>query len=328
MLGAFFSLLAAFSFALNNSITRRGVIGGTVIQAMAITVPLGVPLFLILVVVFGQWAALFAFTPRAIIYLSIAGVLHFLWGRYCNYRASKAIGANLQGPASQTDLLFTLLLAVWVLDEKLTPLRILGIILVVGGPMLTMIDDIRQAKALEAKKTATGWQPSYVEGYTFAVLSGTGYGVSPIFVRLGLQDVGIGAGFAGPLVSYIAAMLVFSLLYLVPGTWAHVRATDRQSAKWFCLAGFTVFLSQMFRYLALSVAPVSVVQPIQRMTLVFRFFFSWWMNSQHEVFGGKVIASTLVALAGALLLSLSTDFVIAHVPLPQWLADLVRLEWP
>ena len=328
MLGAFFSLLAAFSFALNNATTRRGVVNGTVIQGMALTVPIGVPLFAVLVMIFGQWSALFNFTPRAILYLSLAGCLHFLWGRYCNYRASKAIGANLQGPASQTDLLFTLLLAVWVLGEKLTPLRVVGIILVVGGPMLTMFDDIRQAKAQEAKKTASGWQPSYVEGYTFAVLSGTGYGVSPIFVRLGLQDVGIGASFAGPLVSYVAATLVFSLIYLIPGQWAHVRSTDRKSAKWFCLAGCTVFVSQMFRYLALSVAPVTVVQPIQRMTLVFRFFFSWWMNPQHEVFGGRVIVSTAVALLGAIILSISTDLVIDHVPMPGWLSDILRLEWP
>ena len=147
MLGALFSLLAAFSFALNNATTRRGVVGGTVLQAMGITVPMGVPLFLALTLAFDQWGALFSFTPRAIFYLSIAGVLHFVWGRYCNYRASKAIGANLQGPASQTDLLFTLLLAVWILGEKLTPLRVVGIVLVVGGPMLTILDDLRSAKA-------------------------------------------------------------------------------------------------------------------------------------------------------------------------------------
>ena len=146
MLGAFLSLLAATMFALNNAMTRRGVLTGTVVQAMAITVPMGAPLFFLLLLAFGQVGALTQFSGMTILYLSIAGVLHFVWGRYCNYRASKAIGTNLQGPASQSDIIFTLALAMWLLDEKLTPLRVLGIVLVIGGPLMTMIGDLRAAR--------------------------------------------------------------------------------------------------------------------------------------------------------------------------------------
>ena len=28
----------------------------------------------------------------------MAGIVHFVWGRYCNYRAVQAIGSNLAGP--------------------------------------------------------------------------------------------------------------------------------------------------------------------------------------------------------------------------------------
>ena len=94
-------------FALNNAMTRRGVLTGTVVQGMAITVPMGAPLFFLLLLVFGQVGVLLQFSGMTILYLSIAGVLHFVWGRYCNYRASKAIGTNLQGPASQSDIIFT-----------------------------------------------------------------------------------------------------------------------------------------------------------------------------------------------------------------------------
>jgi uncharacterized membrane protein len=328
LLGAFFAICAAFSFALNNAASRRGVISASVIQGMAITVPMGVPLFALFVTMFGQWGAFFGFSGRQVFWLSAAGCLHFLWGRYCNYRANKAIGTNLAGPAGQSDIIITLSIAVLALGEKVTPLRALGIVLVVLGPMVTMLDDIRSAKRAEAKKLASGWRPNYGEGYTFALLSGLGYGLSPICVRLGMQDAGIGAGFAGPLVSYIAAVCVFSLMYLRPGQWAHVRQIDGRSARIFCIAGCTVFMSHMFRYLALSVAPVSVVQPIQRLSLIFRFGFSWWFNPGHEVFSTKVFWSTGLALCGALLLSLSTDFVLAHIPAPPWLAAFLRLEWP
>ena len=228
MLGAFLSLLAATMFALNNAMTRRGVLTGTVVQAMAITVPMGAPLFFLLLLVFGQVGALTQFSGLSILYLSIAGVLHFVWGRYCNYRASKAIGTNLQGPASQSDIVFTLALAMWLLDEKLTPLRVLGIVLVVAGPLVTMVGDLRAARDMQKPVETEGFQPLYVEGYLFAVLSGTGYGLSPIFVRLALRDtgMGIGGGLAGAFVSYVAATLFVSLFAFLPGQIAHVRKLD------------------------------------------------------------------------------------------------------
>ena len=44
--------------------------------------------------------------------LIVAGIIHFAWGRYCNYRATKAIGANLVAPVQQYSLILTLVLAV------------------------------------------------------------------------------------------------------------------------------------------------------------------------------------------------------------------------
>ena len=317
-------------FALNNAMTRRGVLTGTVVQGMAITVPMGAPLFFLLLLVFGQVGVLLQFSGTTILYLSIAGVLHFVWGRYCNYRASKAIGTNLQGPASQSDIIFTLALAMWLLDEKLTPLRVLGIVLVIGGPLMTMIGDLRAAREQQKPGATEGFQPLYVEGYLFAVLSGTGYGLSPIFVRLALRDtgLGVGGGLAGAFVSYVAAALFVLLFAFIPGQIAHVRKLDPGTRNWFIGSGLTVMLSQMFRYLALSVAPVSVVQPIQRLSLVFRFFFSYLLNRDHEVFSSKVWVSTGVALVGAILLSLSAEQVTAFLPLPDWLAAIIRIEWP
>ena len=67
------------------------------------------------------------FSPRALAALALAGILHFVWGRYCNYRATSAIGTNLVAPVQQVNLIVTLSLAIWLLGEQLTPLRVLGI---------------------------------------------------------------------------------------------------------------------------------------------------------------------------------------------------------
>ena len=56
MLGILFGILAAASFGFNSASARRGVIGGTPFQAMAISMPLGLIMFAVLASIAGQWS--------------------------------------------------------------------------------------------------------------------------------------------------------------------------------------------------------------------------------------------------------------------------------
>jgi uncharacterized membrane protein len=339
MLGGFLAICSAACFAFNNASVRRAVLTGSIIQGMAITVPIGVPLFFLGALVTGNLMAVAGFSATEIAALSGAGIAHFVWGRYCNYRATRAMGTNLVAPVQQFNLLVTLVIAISFLGEHLTPLKILGIALILLGPTFTMSRgkkaappgerDVVEEKItpIDAEKPVA-FQPKYAEGYTFSILSALGYGLSPILIRIGLENHGAGASFAGGLVAYIAGTAVFALVLLWPGQWRHVRSTDREAAKWFTFSGFLVFFSQMFLYMALSLAPVTVVAPINRLSLLFRLYFSRLLNPQHEVFGGGVILATVVSLAGALALTLSIDMVQSHLPLPESVAQLLNWRWP
>jgi drug/metabolite transporter (DMT)-like permease len=338
VLGGFLALLSAAVFAFETATARRGVLTATVVQALSITVPLGVPIFFVVAAAFGALSTVLGFSTEAFVYLALAGVLHFVWGRYCNYRASKAMGANLVAPVQQGNLLVTLALAIWILGEHLTPLRVLGIVLVVLGPALTYDRTRRKPPGVKTADTIAGapietearkvFQPNYAEGYLFALLSSTGYGISPVLVRLALENKSLEASLGGGLISYVAATLAFALILLLPGQWRHVRALDRGAAKWFAISGVCVCFAQMLRYMALVLAPVSVVTPIQRTSLLFRLYFSRIINPEHEVFGGRIILATVVSLAGALALSASTEVVQSVVPLPDWANTFLNWRWP
>ncbi len=337
MLGGFLAICSAACFAFNNASVRRGVLTASIIQGMAITVPLGVPLFFIATLVSGNLAAVMGFSPIALAALAAAGIMHFVWGRYCNYRATRAIGTNLVAPIQQFNLLVTLALAVWLLGEYLTPLKILGIGLILLGPTLTMsgkqalpgeraVSD-EKITPIDAEKPAA-FQPKYAEGYTFSLLSAIGYGLSPILVRVGLENQGIGVSLAGGLVAYSAATAVFALILLWPGRWRHVCSTDPGAMKWFTFSGFLVFFSQMFLYMAMSIAPVTVVSPINRLSILFRLYFSRLLNPRHEVFGGSVVLATVVSLTGALALTLSVELVQSLLPLPERVVSALNWRWP
>lgn len=326
MLGGLLALLASATFAVSNVSVRRGVITGSVFQGMAITVPIGAPLFLVVTVAIGAFPAIFAFAPLPAIYLALAGIVHFIVGRYGNYRAINAMGANLAIPVQQTSLLFSLAIALWLLGESLTPLKILGIVLVLVGPAM-MIQPPR-GPAGESPAKATAFRPRYAEGFTFALLSALAYGVSPVFVRAALRGADAGASMAGGFLSYAAATAVIALVLLVPSGRRQVFSIEPRALRWFTLSGVFVCVSQMVRYMALALAPVTVVQPILRLTMVFSVVFSWMINRDHEVFGLRIVAGIVVSLVGALALTVNIEFLLALFSLPDSVAAAARWKWP
>lgn len=330
MLGGILALLSAAAFAFNNAAARRGVLHGTVLQAMAISVPFGVPFFFAGVLIFGSLDDLGAFTGREIAWLAAAGVLHFVFGRYANYRGAKAIGAVMMGPIQDLNILVSLILAVIFLGEKITPLMAIGIALVVFGPTLVFEGKGKaEAKTGVKPKPAAAFKPAYAEGFLFAALSGLAYGASPILVRIGLEGApDIGRGVAAGLISYVAATLVVGAFLLMPGGFRHVRAMGRQEALWFTLAGLFVGIAQMTRYMALAIAPVAVVAPIMRLSSIFRIYFSWLLNRHHERFSSSVILATVVSLIGAIILGLSADSVAAWLGLSPEAGAFLGRKWP
>lgn len=330
MLGIVFSILCAATFALNATAARRAVLSGTVVQGLMVTVPLGVPLFAVLVAIVGEWRLLGNFPLDAYAWFAAAGIVHFVIGRYGNYASAGAIGTNLAAPILQSEVIITLVLAMLLLGESLTPLRAFGIALIMIGPGLIGVREDGKKEADAAvngtAQTKAGFQPRYAEGYAYAVLAAVAYGCSPIFIGLGLKAAGGAGVIAGGLVSYVAATLAVGvILLMVPKSTFRL---DRTALGWFAFAGLFAFLSQAFRYAAMGLAPVSVVTALQRLSSLFRIYFGWIINREHEVFDRSVILATVVSMVGAIALSISTELFLSLADWPDWLVRLAKLKWP
>lgn len=330
MLGILFSVLAAATFAFNATAARRGVLSASVAQGMAITVPMGVPLSLLVAAIFGQLTQIFAFSFEGVVWMALAGIVHFVVGRYGNYGAARAIGTNLSANVIQLDVVVSLALAMWLLGESLTPLRALGIVLVLAGPMLAYRRTSPVAAPMPKPAGAqAAFEPKYAEGYLYSALAAVCYGISPVLVGLGLRDMAPGTGgLAGVVISYVFATIVVVGLIVTTGQWQRTFAIEPKAAKWFVFAGVFVLLSHVFRYVAISLLPVSVVTTLQRLSTIFRFYFGWMLNREHEVFEPRVFIATAVSLLGAVAISISTDLFLSLAAWPDWLVRLVRMQWP
>jgi uncharacterized membrane protein len=97
---------------------------------------------------------------------------------------------------------------------------------------------------------------------------------------------------------------------------------SRKALPWFTLSAVAVWASQLFRYMALAIAPVTVVQPIQSLSLIFRMIFGFFINREHEALDRYVIGGILLSFTGALALSISDEIVTQYMTLPDWLVPL------
>jgi drug/metabolite transporter (DMT)-like permease len=329
VLGAILSLLSAATFALNITAARRGVVTGTPIQGTALTVPIGVACFLAATAAIEQIAHLDAFPPTAAGWMAAVGLLHFLLGRYCNYRANQAAGVNITAPVIQLQIVVTLALAVIVLQEPCSILQIVGAVVMLAGALLTQYQ--RPGSSIAAGSATAGMHRSkgvfiarYGPGYLFASLAALAYGTSPIMARFALEGTGPGGGILGGLVAYTAATAVVGLAMIWPPLRREVAAVKRENVRWFAYSGVFVALAQGLFFSAIAVAPIMLVSPLLQFSLLFRLLFSKLFNPDHEIFGRLVVAGVAASIVGSLIVSADTDTILRLVPMPQWLAAALR----
>jgi len=345
LLGVLYAALGAFTFALNNVAMRRGVVTGSVLQGMAMTVPIGGLSFLVMTVAFGQLGQLAMFPAVALAWLAGQGVVHFVLGRYCNYKSNQLMGVNLAAPVVQLQVPFAMMLAVATLHEKFTVLQAIGSALMLGGSFVTQnkagqnrekasfpptmaIAGVSSQGELDAPNPTQepAFRPRVFSGYLFALGAAACYGTSPLMARQAFLSAPDAGSAAAGCFAYAAATLFFALVLLKPGSWVDIRGMSRANLPWFLSSAILVAISQAFVYASLAVAPLMVVTPILQLSLVFRLFLSQSINRDYEVMNGAVLVGALTAVLGSVLVSLNTDEVMKLLDLPPLLADFLRFR--
>ena len=268
-LGIIFALLGAFSFSLNSVTMRRGISRGAASQGLYVTVFLGAALFLLASVATGQVFNLGSVTANDFAFMGAAGIVHMLGGRYCNYRAMGAIGANRAQPVVGMATLVSVLIAIAFLNETLDVMKGVGIVLVMIGPALVVPRRRSTPQPASVVPDVVGaelkpFQPKMMEGYFFSGLAALLWGAGPVLMRAGVDSNGLGV--LGGTIAYLAAAAVLALTLLIPGQASGALTLDKSARKFFFLAGLGSGFANGFRFSALALAPVSVVIPLMRTT--------------------------------------------------------------
>ncbi len=315
--------------------------GATATQGAFITVLMGVPLGLAAVVITGQLFRFGEVSANGYLLLAAAGIVHFGIGRYCNYRAVGAIGAPRAITIQAVAIPYSVLMAIFLLGEQPTGIMLGGIALILLGPAVMVErrkspsspssgaarrENVRgeqifhphpsplsqergQAEASAppasappaSASPASAMEVRQVEGYTFALLAAAAYGTSPLLIRAALEDATRTAAI-GTFVAYFGAAAVLMASLALPGQRQLIGAINLRYLRLFGGAGLSVFLAQLFRFFALSLADVTVVNPLQRMSGVFTLILTYFVNRSLERLDWRVVTGVMVSFAGSALL--------------------------
>ncbi|MYF65542.1 MAG: DMT family transporter, partial [Chloroflexi bacterium] len=199
-------------------------------------------------------------------------------------------------------------MAVILLDEVVTLAMLFAIGLVLLGPAVilerrprTSAPAASSGGAESPRATRNPLELRFLEGYVFATLAAVAYGTSPLLIRAALMDATRTAAI-GTFVAYFGASAVLLATLVIPGRRQLIRAINLRYMRLFGGAGLMVFLAQLLRFFALSVADVSVVTPLQRMANVFTVILTWIFNRSLETITLRVVIGVLVSFGGSALL--------------------------
>ncbi len=295
-IGLVLALIAAVSFAIGIVLVRKTAgEAGEAFTVTALSIFTGIPLFAIVISIYGDWHYLASISLKALGMLAAVGIIHFIIGRSLAYDAFRRIGANRSTPITQTSPIVTIALSWFFLEESLTFYVALGALLMMTGVIL-----ISQERSYisRGKKKLTADE---VKGILFSLVAAVCWGITPILIKPAVAETG--STVVGNFVSYAAAGVVLLLWLLNKKQRDYfAKLNIKKNVLPMVVAGLFTAAGQLLYFAALGRSPANIVAPLVSTEIVFIFILSYVVNRRSEVFTWKVALGIAAAVSGTFLL--------------------------
>ncbi len=259
-------LLIPLAFSLHQIAVRKGLRGVDVISGNMVSIATTCILFLPILLMRFRWI------PSFIAAMVLAGVLNFVLARLCFYASIGRVGANVASSLSATRIYFAELFGA-LLGEKVTPKLLISSTLIFLG-VVAVSNPKRRGDSV---------------GVVLGILTAVFVVLSSAMVKLGLgiyDDPLLGSS-----ISYLSAFAFSSLIF-------SLRKEEPVLSPYFVLAGILVGVGHLLRYYALSVYPLSVVEPVISVYPVFTMALSYVLIRDMEPFDFRTVLGCLLVILG------------------------------
>lgn len=296
LVGITLTIAACLALAIQNLLIRKGTDTGRAYDAVLVVMAVNM---IILVPAVGiYYYPDYGLTTRSILSFAAAGFFGTMVGRAFKYVSIGRIGASRTEPVINTNALVATVLGVVLLGERIASLQLLAIVAIIGGVALISWETTQEnPHDLPRRKL--------VLGILFPFGGAVAYGVEPVFATYGL-DAGTPAP-VGVLLKTVAAIIGFVLYLRFADALPALDELWTNDVRLFALAGLgnTGFL--LGYYVALGLAPVSVIVPILPASTLFTVALSaLFMPERLEHVTPRLLGASLVVVAGVVVLTVTS----------------------
>jgi DME family drug/metabolite transporter len=291
--GVVLSAVGAVMLASQAVFIRIGTDRGTVAHALATVLAINV------VILGGGTLVAFypdyGLTPFSFAVFAGAGLSGTVLARSLYFLSIDRIGASRTEPIKSSQPLHATLVAVLVLGEIVTSLHLFGILLIVVGVAAISWETNRHGGAT---REVALYELGFPLGAAFF------FGVEPTFVKLGFAE-GTPV-FVGLAIKTAAAAVGFSVYLWWQDAMPSLQDLRTPATRWYLLAGLANTAFMIAYFFALEVAPVALVVPIVQSSPLIVLVFSVLFLDRLERVTPRLAGWAIVAVAGAILVTLAS----------------------
>lgn len=206
----------------------------------------------------------------------------------CYFKALSIGDVNKVVPIDKASTILTVLLAIIFFGEtKNLAVKLAGTLLLAVGIFLMI-----EKKKTEEKEEKKSW-------FIYAVLSAVFAALTSILAKVGVTGVESNLGTA---IRTVVVLVMAWVIVFVQGKQKQLKALDKKELVFISLSGIATGASWLCYYYAIQNGIVSVVVPIDKMSILVAVVFSYFVFK--EKMSRKAVLGLCLMLAGTLLMAI------------------------
>ncbi|MCL5046876.1 MAG: DMT family transporter [Actinobacteria bacterium] len=318
-MGDFFAVLTGVFWAFYSILVRRGT--GTVSQEAGLLIAntYNAVFNLILLTVYLTVKTIPPLNWTGVLYFLAAGLFTTFIGRLFFFQSIAFLGPSRAGIFKLSYPAFTLLLAIFILGERIGPLEIAGVVIVFAGIGVLVKEKLPTPASREAAATRESLQargqvapteggvatlkrlaPALNPGILFGLTSGISFGAGMILRKTGMNA--LPDSLLGATLGSLSALGAFLIWYAVKG---QIRSMAREAFgrfNWpYSAAGVVGGLALLSLFISLDYISLSRSNMVSTAEIPFTILLTRILLPQSETLTSRVLAGAGLVVLGALM---------------------------
>ncbi len=238
----------------------------------------------LMVFITGAFEGIYSIGGKILLFLILSGLA--TGGSWlCYFKALQIGSVNKVTPVDKSSTVLTMLLGVIILNEELSVLKVICMVLIGAGTLLMITK-----KKEEKEESGKSW-------LFFAVLSAVFASLTSILGKIGISEINSNLGTA---IRTVVVLIMAWVMVFVTGEQSEIRKINKKSLIFILLSGITTGLSWLCYYKALQDGEAGIVVPIDKLSILVTIAFSYFVLK--EKLTVKSLSGLAMITAGTLLL--------------------------